>query len=336
MEVEQMKLTAYGTFGSIPVFVRGREIGGNTTCYRVNSACLPADTWLVLDAGSGYVPLCVDALKAGVKRIIVLLTHYHHDHTQGLLLGAATYIKGIQVTLVGPKEDGWGPHLVLADIMKHPLHPRDFLQEAAHFVGPVALEYPQNHVLLFHREGGFKVLAVEAFERLCLSGAQIPFRRGQKFALAECLVVKMLRTEHPEKTISYRFDEGPTDKSFVFMTDHSNLDGTSADLKEHLKDVDLLIQDVQYTRAEYDARTSGFGHGTPDYAVRLCNATGVCRVGFTHHNFLSTDEQIMANVTAAQELAATIITQAVIAEEADRLLKPEGIFLVRDYMEIDV
>ncbi|KKR05288.1 MAG: Beta-lactamase domain protein [Parcubacteria group bacterium GW2011_GWC2_39_14] len=331
-----MKLKAYGTFGSLAVFIPGRTIGGNTTCYRIDSPCLPADTWLVNDGGTGFAVLCADALKAGVKRIIVLLTHYHHDHTQGLLLGAATYIKGIKVTLVGPLEDGWGPHKVLMDVMKKPLHPRAFQLEASHFVSPVELEYPQNQVLLLHPEGGFKVLGIDTFERLCDKGDQLPFRKGQKFALNECLVIRMLRTDHPEKTISYRFDEGPTGKSFVFLTDHANQDGVPADLKQHLKSIDLLIQDVQYNREEYDARTAGFGHGTPDYAVRLCNATGVKRVGFTHHHFMWDDAKIEANVTAAQELAAKIIAQTVVSEDADGLLKPEGIFLVRDYMEIDV
>jgi len=333
---ELMKVTAYGTFGSIPVFVPGRTIGGNTTCYRIDSPCLPSDTWLIADAGSGYVMACIDALRAGAKHLIVLLTHMHHDHQQGLLMGAVTYIPSIRTTLVGPKENGIGPKEMLRTLMAKPYHPRDIALEAAHFNPPVDFEYPQNHVLLFHPEGGFKVLTVDVFEHLCATGRQMPFRRHQQFDLAECLVVKMFKSFHPETTITYRFEEMPTGRKMVFLTDHENQEGTSADLKAHLKGIDLLIQDVQYSRAMYDERCTGFGHGTPDYAVRLCNATGVRRVGFTHHHFAWDDAQILANVETAQRLADQIRSDPKNVDRVEELIAPEGIFLIRDYMVLDV
>jgi len=106
------------------------------------------------------------------------------------------------------------------------------------------------------------------------------------------LVIRMVRTNHPERAISYRFEERPTGKVFVFMTDHENTDGVSGDLRRHLQGVDTLVIDCQYPRWKYDKFTANFGHSTPDYCVRLAAETGVRELGLTHHDPLSTDEDV--------------------------------------------
>ncbi|MBU2258088.1 MAG: hypothetical protein KJ926_03090, partial [Candidatus Omnitrophica bacterium] len=67
------------------------------------------------------------------------------------------------------------------------------------------------------------------------------------FPVNECLIIKMLKAEHPEYTVSYRFEEMPTEKVFVFLTDHENTDGFPAKLLGHIKGADLIIQDCQFS-----------------------------------------------------------------------------------------
>jgi len=110
----------------------------------------------------------------------------------------------------------------------------------------------------------------------------------------------MLYTDHPENTISFRFEERPTGKVFVFLTDEENRDGLPLDLRRHVSGANLLIQDAQYDREKYDTRTAGFGHGTPDYVIRLAKMCGVTRVGLTHHDPLSTDADIQSILAEAQ------------------------------------
>jgi hypothetical protein len=88
-------------------------------------------------------------------------------------------------------------------------------------------------------------------------------------SIKECLVISMHKSNHPEHTVSYRFEEKPTEKTFVFMTDHENQDGLSHSLRDYLVGADFLIMDAQYTKERYEKSTAGFGHGTPDYCARI-------------------------------------------------------------------
>jgi phosphoribosyl 1,2-cyclic phosphodiesterase len=97
-----MRVTFYGTRGSCPVAHRSKgRYGGNTTCVRIDSPCLPDGHWLVIDAGTGILPLCADFAAAGGTEVTILHTHYHHDHTQGLALSTFPYRKEVPVTLYG-------------------------------------------------------------------------------------------------------------------------------------------------------------------------------------------------------------------------------------------
>ncbi len=323
-----MIVTTYGTRGSVPVSRPGTaKYGGNTTCLRVDSDCLPKDTWLVIDTGSGFVPLAYDALKAGVKRIIILQTHHHHDHNQGLLLAPITFIKSIPIHIYGPVQNGVGPKEVLEQVMRKPLFPVDFKQVASHF-HINKFEYPGNQVFLIHPVGGFKRLDVDSYERSLDQGKLMSFSSKTSFDVDECLVIKMHSTEHPEQTVSYRFEDRPRGRVFCLLTDHENQDGIPLSLRAHLKEADLLIQDVQFDEVTYMERTAGFGHGTAKYAVRLSNLVGAKRLGLTHHDPMSDDDQVEVILTEARENAHRARTET--GEEGNGLAD-EQIFACQDY-----
>ena len=72
-----MKLTIHGCRGSIAVSSKDTvKYGGYTSCYEVRAG----NTQIVLDAGTGFrnVSLQKDSKK------IILFSHLHHDHIQGL------------------------------------------------------------------------------------------------------------------------------------------------------------------------------------------------------------------------------------------------------------
>ncbi len=287
-----MKVTTYGTRGSLPVAgSKTVRYGGCTTSLRIESECLPPGMVLAVDAGSGFLPLVAGALKQGMREMVLLFTHYHYDHIQGLLIAPAIYIPTIPLHAYGPVQEGIGPGEMLRQVMRPPFHPVDAKRVLAHF-HPYKMEDPATKVLIFHKEGGHRLMDVNQFDTMGdTPDAQVPFRKG-KFPLRECLVVRMHYSRHPERTISYRFEERPTGKVFVFLTDEENRDGIPAELKKHVSGATLIIQDVQYARKTYDAGTSGFGHGTPDWAVRVAIAAGCRRAGFTHHDPASSDDDV--------------------------------------------
>lgn len=316
-----MKVKFYGTRGSVPISnSESVKFGGNTTSLRVFSECMPPGMVLAIDAGTGFVPLCREAMnESGLREILTLFTHFHHDHTQGLLLAPPTFIPAITKRYCGPKEMGIGPKEMIEAIMKPPLFPVPFKRVASHhhFNG---LEVPQTTILLVHPEGGYKFMEIHHYEQIIKEGRYLPIGKG-KYPENECLVVTMYKSNHPEQTISYRFQEKPTDRVFVIMTDHENEAGIPQELKRHLKGVNLLVMDAQYSHTVYETRTAGFGHGTPDYCVHIAEEVGAQKLGLTHHDPGSTDKAIEN-----------------ILEEAKGAANGNGleIFACCDYQEIEI
>jgi len=300
-----MHVTFYGTRGSVPVAgARFQKYGGNTTCVRIDSPCLPSQHWLAIDGGTGIVPLGKDALAGNIKELSLLMTHHHHDHNQGLLMCPLTFHKGVRVNCYGPIEYQVGPKQVMEQIMRPPYFPVKFAIVQDHFrFKPI--EHPESTVLVFHPEGGAKITTVNTLDGIKRKQpCQIPMNGGC-YPLGECLLVTMIKTEHPEYAVSYRITEGPTGKTFVFLTDHENTDGLPPKLRAHLKGTDLLAADCQYSRKKYDAMTAGFGHSTPDYCVRLAKFGEVPRLMLTHHDPESGDEQVDAILQEALAAAET-------------------------------
>lgn len=162
-----MKVTTYGTAGSLAICRANRIVhGGNTTCLRIQSDCLQPGLALAVDAGTGYFPLSMDLMREGnISRIVTLFTHYHHDHTQGLLLAPPTYIKSIHMELFGPVDQMIGPKEVLETLMKPPFHPLDSVEVKSHF-SFMKIVHPAGTVLVFHPEGGREKMELDEFQRL--------------------------------------------------------------------------------------------------------------------------------------------------------------------------
>lgn len=76
-----MELNVYGCRGSIPSSSKATvRYGGNTSCYEI----VTDNYQLVLDTGSGFRNLRLQPEKAK----IILYSHWHHDHIQGLPFNA--------------------------------------------------------------------------------------------------------------------------------------------------------------------------------------------------------------------------------------------------------
>ncbi|HAA58626.1 MAG TPA: hypothetical protein DCE42_27940 [Myxococcales bacterium] len=310
-----LKITLYGTRGSIPVSRPDvQQHGGNTTCLRVESAALPEGMALVVDAGSGYVPLCGDLLKEGIFNISLLFSHWHHDHTQGLCLAPHTFIPSARLNVWGPCEDDLGPEGVFRHLMRAPFFPVDFgfVQERfdCHNIKSCT-----DQVLICHPDVGLTSISQEMLEEM--EQADVWTLGERDLPLDECLVIKMWRTNHPQMTISYRFEERSSGKVFVFLTDHENTDGYPTELLSHVSGADLLVQDCQYSRERYDTQTKGFGHGTPDYCAGLMVKGGCRKLGITHHDPGAHDEQVQDRVketlTALRQLDTEASEEAVFA-----------------------
>lgn len=293
-----MEVIVYGTRGSTPGQPRGSHVyGAHTTCLRVKSDCLPKGSALAIDAGSGFVDLSRDLLKEGIMRVGILFTHYHHDHTQGIFLAPHTFCAE-SMTILGPQEHGIGPQEVLSRLIQAPFFPVEFAKVAKRF-NFKPLKHIGTQVLVIHPEGGPNLVSLDVYERALADGKQLAFRTG-RYKIEECLVVTMFVASHPEYTVSYRFEEKPTGRIFVFLTDHEVTAGFPRDLLAHLRGAHLLIQDGQYSEPRYLQETAGYGHGTPQYCAATAVAAGIGKLGITHHDPGATDNDIEIRVEEAR------------------------------------
>ena len=332
--MNSLKIKFWGTRGSIPVSAPNQhKYGGNTTCYELISDCIPREMLLTIDAGSGLVPCTVprvpDIFTGKLRQLVVLLTHEHWDHTIGFTIAPTTFIKNIMVRVIGGVEHGKGPKQTLQTLLQPPYFPVDFKKVASHFEFK-EIDLIQRTVILVHPEGGLKVFDIDQYENLVNGHQQIPFSKA-KFPLEECLEITLLKGNHPEYTICYRILERPTGRVAVVFTDNENMDGIPIDLRNHLRGAHLLVADVQYSRERYEKQTSGFGHGTPDYAIRLGLMLGIKKVGFVHHDPTASDEDIDNRVSEGR---ACFLSEK--EGYSDVVLTEDGIIALADYDEIEV
>lgn len=316
-----MKIKFYGTRGSTPISNPNSILyWWNTTSLRVFSECLPKDTLLAIDAWTGFVPMSMDGLKEWWKtNVTILFTHYHHDHTQWLFLSPYLFIKNINLKLIGPVDTWVWPKKMIQTLVKPPYFPVHYKEIESHLLYEW-FDFLQTVVIIFHPIWWQKTITKKEYEILVKEWNHLKIWKFS-VSLNECLVILMHKSNHPEHTISYRFEEKPTGKTFVFMTDHENQDGLSNSLKSYLNGADFLVMDSQYTKERYEKATAWFWHGTPDYCARIAKEVGIKKLWLTHHDPNSTDKDVDA------------ITQTAIDYAND----PEmNIFAVADYQEIEI
>ncbi len=340
---KKMKVIMWGTRGSIAVAnPRSVKAGGNTTCFEIASDCLPPGTHLMVDAGTGFVPAgCnyLSELSSGKLKYVLLFTHYHWDHIQGLTLAPPTFIEQVPMEIYGPIDEGFGPLEMVKYLFRRPFFPVDS-KSVIHKIKPKPLEGYDVHVILIHPKGGITTVSLDRYKITLADKRQFVFG-GKRFPVEECLVVRMTKTHHGNANgVSYRFEENPTGKVCVICTDHEDMVSLSADIRAHLNSADLAIMDAQYDQKRYMTKTGNYGHGAPHGVVKHAVVCGVNRLGQTHHDPGSTDDYLEGMILAEARIALEEIRNDTKLLETYGVkeipLTAENIFLCLDYMETEV
>jgi ribonuclease BN (tRNA processing enzyme) len=259
-----------------------------------------------------------------------MFSHYHWDHILGLTLSPPTFIDCIPMTMYGPVDSGTGPKDVVDYIFSRPFFPVDSSRIRSKMSFKAMPDFDVS-VIAIHPEGGFRLMTRDIYLKMLKKG-QISFQGGkQHHSSAECLVITMQPTNHSNsRCISYRFEENPTGKVFVFCTDHEDEAALATDFKQHMSGADLLVIDAQYNKDKYEQQTARFGHGTPGGVVKLAQGCGIRRLGITHHDPRSSDDFL--DETILGEARASINPETTrTGTEA-----PLNVFLCRDYEEHEV
>lgn len=273
------------------------KFGGNTTCFEIRVA----DHIIIVDAGTGIISLGQEMMAhhratGEPMRATILITHTHHDHTQGFPFFLPARHASGTFYIFGPKLLEEDLREVLARAMAPP-------------VFPLELEELNSQRRIQHIRQGDLIVLSNPTAPPQLLGLQDD--RGQ--VPADAVAVRVHRSlAHPSGGV-LMFRIGHHERSVVVATDTEGYIGGDRHLMWFAKGTDLLIHDAEYDEDEYAGQSlirQGWGHSTWRMATDVALATGAKRLALVHHNTSHDDAFLEAMERKAQAVfPATFIAR---------------------------
>jgi phosphoribosyl 1,2-cyclic phosphodiesterase len=283
----------WGVRGSYPAPGKNTiRFGGNTACVEVRAG----KHIIILDAGTGIIPLGQELARTKQLNATILLSHLHHDHTQGFPFFVPAYLPNARLHIFGPAS--------AAEILDANQSPRMFPIGLSDMNATKEIRSLKETDILIFDSSGVRVNASSSDTSTTLSTG------------SEAVTVRVYRSHaHPGGVHIYRVDY--CNRSLVYATDIEGYVGYDRRLAEFARNADLLIHDAQYSEEHYRGQmadlpsTQGYGHSTPQMACELANGAGVRELVLFHHDPNYADETVaglevrsrsaFSNVSAAYE-----------------------------------
>jgi len=281
----EMKVRFWGVRGSYPAPGAGTvKYGGNTASVEV---CAGART-IILDAGTGVIPLGRELARTKrASEILILLSHMHHDHTQGFPFFVPAYMPSARLHIYGPD----GTHESMKNVLERNQSAETFpigLREMASSKDIQALR--ESQVVVWDEDG----------VRVAESGLGV----GE-----DAVVIRIHKSyAHPGGIYVYRITW--RGKSVVYATDTEGYIGTDKRLVAFARDADVLVHDAQYLDEHYRGQlegfpaTQGFGHSTVTMACEVAAAARAGQLILFHHEPSYSDDIIAGMEQTARGLFA--------------------------------
>jgi len=250
-----MQIKCWGARGSSPV--SGKEFvryGGSTTCIEVRAG--NPERILMIDFGTGSLPMGRELNRDNVSDLDVLITHTHWDHIMGFPLFPYLFVPGNRLSFhYNSRYQGNPEKLVVQDMMAAP-----------HF--PV---------------------------RLKDLSADIEYNEvGSAFSIGP-VKVRSIPLSHPNLGLGYSLEHKGRIFVFLTDNELGFRHPGGKSLEEYAlfcRDADLLIHDAEFFTPQEYKKTTGFGHSMAHHVLELARIAGVKSLGLFHHNRARTDDQI--------------------------------------------
>jgi phosphoribosyl 1,2-cyclic phosphodiesterase len=279
-----MKLRIWGCRGSLATPGAGTlRYGGNTSCIEVRG---DDGELLILDAGTGMRALGMAIADDHTDRIMVLLSHLHLDHLQGLGFFRPLFRPDREVHIWGPPS----PVQSLAERISTYLSPPLF---------PVRLtDIPAR--LEFH------------------DASPEPTQVGS-------LTFSAALVTHQGPTVGYRIEEGGRAVVYLPDHEPGlglGLKGRPAQWVSGYglaQGADILIHDAQYGDEEYPEHV-GWGHSAVADVVDFARTAEVGRLLLFHHDPYHTDDDLEQLVLEARRYWGTGSEDVIATREGMRII----------------
>ncbi|HEX2998374.1 MAG TPA: MBL fold metallo-hydrolase [Anaerolineales bacterium] len=288
---DELKVKFWGVRGSYPTPGAGTvKYGGNTACVEVRAG----ERTIILDAGTGIIPLGRELARRRASEIILLFSHLHHDHTQGFPFFIPAYMPNARLHIFGPGGTAETVSQVLENNQSFETFPVSLRDMAS---AKDIRSVRESQVIVW---GGAGVRVLDSSEGLGNDNDSVVIRIHKSYA-------------HPGGVYVYRITW--RGKSVVYATDTEGYVGTDRRLAHFAKDADLLIHDAQYSEEHYWGQlagfpsTQGYGHSTVAMACEVAAAAEAGQLILFHHDpaysdALVTDMEVSARARFSDSRAA--------------------------------
>jgi phosphoribosyl 1,2-cyclic phosphodiesterase len=283
--LDEMRIKFWGVRGSYPA--PGAETvkyGGNTASVEVQAG----NRTIILDAGTGIIPLGRELARTKrAGEILLLLSHMHHDHTQGFPFFVPAYMPNAQLHIYGPD----GTHESMKNVLERNQSSETFPLGLRDMASTKDIQSVRESQVVVWDEAGVRV----AESASGLSDEAIVIRIHKSYA-------------HPGGVFIYRITW--RGKSVVYATDTEGYVGTDKRLVKFAKDADVLIHDAQYLDEHYWGQldgfpsTQGFGHSTVTMACEVSASAHAGQLILFHHDPAYADEVLAGMEHKAKSLFA--------------------------------
>lgn len=279
----EMKIKFWGVRGSYPTPGTGTvKFGGNTAGVEVQVG----NRTIILDAGTGIIPLGRELARTKrAGEILLLLSHLHHDHTQGFPFFVPAYMPNAKLHIYGPD----GTHESMKSVLERNQSSETFPIGLRDMSSSKDIQAVRESQIIVWDETGVRV----AESASGLDDDAIVIRIHKSYA-------------HPGSVFMYRITW--RGKSVVYATDTEGYVGTDKRLVKFAKDADVLIHDAQYLDEHYWGQlegfpsTQGFGHSTVTMACEVAASTSTGQLILFHHDPAYTDDILAGMERKAKSL----------------------------------
>ena len=198
-----MRLITHGCRGSIPNPSKEmQKYGGNTTCFE-----LQFDRFQIFfDTGSGFQ----NASLESSKEILILFSHFHHDHIQGLAFNKYLLAPEIKTSISSALVNSENLNKIVRDYFSGAYFPLDLFENLKNVTFP-------------------------------------DFTATQK-RLGEHFRIEAIKLAHPGGSFGYSVQTD--NKKFVFLGDNEFTTSQSEELKKFIEKADIVIWDGMFTKKE--------------------------------------------------------------------------------------
>jgi len=295
-----MKVKFWGTRGSIPAPVSPAAIEGKIRRALRGAAGLDLSSEAAIERYLQRLPASVRHTVGGNTACVEV-----RAGQQLLILDAGSGLRLLGYELM---KGEFGKGQGVADFLISHTH-WDHIQGMP-FFGPAFK--PGNRLILHsphaHLEAAFVGQQSETYFPVSLShmNSELQFRHipSKTWTQIGDLRIYPLQVSHPGENYGYRIEYGGA--SLVYATDaeYKKMDPTSTQAyMDFFQDADLLIFDAQYPLNDTLDRTD-WGHSTPVMGAELAYRAGVRRLALFHHDPMSDDPTIYANLKQTETYLA--------------------------------